>query len=285
MKSGLHALLIASALVANGAAQAVEIETDHLFAFNMGTDIGDPGEKEIQSSFEGRFGRSAGRYSALAGSLSLQYTPVRDVQLELEAAGASHSIDNVPGMDDRHASAFGGLSFSASYRLLDREKSGLGLSFTAAPFWARVDDDTGEPINGYGAEVTLAVDKELVDNRLVGVFNVSYEPSTSQSRLDRTWSHESVLDLSGGLMARLGDNVFGGIEARYMRQYETLGFSEFVGQAFYLGPTLSVTLSKQAWLTVGWNAQIAGRAVGESGALDLTHFSRHELRLLLGTTF
>lgn len=283
MNSIVRSLLLTSALFANGAAQAAEIDTNNFFSFNMGTDVGDPGEKEIQAGFDSRFGRRAGSYSALAGTLSLQYTPARNFQLELSAAGVSHRIENVPGMDDRHATAFGGLSFAATYRLLDREKTGLGLAVMAEPFWARVDDDTGEPINGYGAEFTLAMDKEIVENRLVGVFNVSYAPAASQSRLDATWSHENLFGLSGGLMLRLGDNVFGGIEARYLRQYETLGFSGFAGEAFYLGPSLSVSLSKNAWLTVGWNAQIAGRAANESGALDLTNFSRHEVRLAFGT--
>jgi len=285
MKPTLRSLALVSALIASGIAQAVEIDTDHLFAFNKGTDLGEPGEKEILAGFESRLGRIAGHYSALTGSLSFQYTPVRDFQFEVEGAGTSHSIDNVPGMDDRHSAAFSGMSLVASYRLLDRENSGLGLSLTAAPFWTRVDDDSGAPVNGYGAEFTLALDKELVENRLVAVFNVHYEPGVAQSRIDESWAHENVFGLSGGLMARLGDNLFGGMEARYLRRYETLGFSDFAGQAFYLGPTVSIAVSKQAWLTAGWNAQVAGRAAGEQGALDLINFSRHEIRLFVGTTF
>ncbi len=264
---------------------AIAIGTDHLFAFNAGTDMDDPGAKELDASFSGRSGRGGGTYRSIESELSFQYQLTRNLQLELGTSGAFHHIKGVPGMDDRDSAAFGGLSGGLSYRLFDRATNGIGLAVAAAPYWTRVDDESGEPVNGFGSEFVVATDVNLVPNLLVGVINVSYEPETSKSRADGTWSRQNTLALSGGLMARLSKTIFAGLEARYLRQYDTIDFSTLAGEAFYLGPTISVTLSKSTWLTFGWNTQVAGRANGESGALDLTNFARHEAHVAFGASF
>jgi opacity protein-like surface antigen len=271
--------------VLNPPVHADEIETDHLFAFNSGTDVGNPGEKEIDAGFTGRFGRSSGTYAAIENEISLQYTATRDLAFTLTAATDYHRIENVPDMDDRNAAAFGGLSFNITYRLLGRAMSGIGLAVSAEPRWSRVDDDSGEPINGYGSQFTIAADSEIISDLLVGVFNVSYEPERSQSRVDDTWSQQNTLGFGGGLMLKLRDNVFAGLEARYLRRYDSLDFSAFAGHAFYLGPAVSLTLSEQAWLTLGWNIQVAGRSADGDGALDLVNFDRHQARLAFGISF
>jgi opacity protein-like surface antigen len=278
------AAFLASAVLASGA-RADDIETDHLFAFNSGTDIGNPGEKEVSATFNGRYGRNGGFYAAVESELSFQYTATRNLAFTLAAATDYHKIKDVPDFDDRNAAAFGGLSLQVNYRLLEREKSGVGLGISAEPRWSRVDDDSGEPITGYGSEFVLAADVEVVPNFLVGVLNVSYEPESSQSRVDDTWSQQNTLGFGGGLMLKLRDNVFAGVEGRYLRRYDSLGFSDFTGQAFYLGPTVSIALSEQAWVTVGWNMQIAGRAADGDGALDLVNFDRHQAVLTFGASF
>ena len=264
---------------------AAAFDTDHLFAFNAGTDIDEPGSKELAADVTGRFGRNGGSYRANEGELSFQYTAARNLQLQFAALGSYHRIKDVPEMDDRDRAAFGGLSVGLSYRLLDRAMHGVGLAVSAEPYWTRIDDDTGERINGYGSEFVIAADTELVPNFLVGVLNASYGPEASKSRADGTWSRENTTGLSGGLMLKLRDNVFAGLETRYLRSYDSIDFSAFAGQAFYLGPTASISFSDNAWLTFGWSAQVAGRASGEDGALDLTNFDRYQARLAFGVSF
>ena len=281
----LAAVLIIGQSVHADEKDSDRIETDHLFAFNAGTDVDEPGTKELDAGFTGRFGRAGGSYRALESELSFQYQATRNLQVELEASGTFHHIKNVPDMDDRDSAAFGGLSIGLSYRLLDRAAHGIGLAVSAAPYWTRVDDDSGEPVNGYGSEFVIASDVELVPNLLVGVVNLSYEPETSKSRIDGTWSRQSTVGLSGGVMAKLRDNVFAGLEARYMRQYDSVDLSAFAGQAFYLGPTVSINLSEHTWVTAGWSIQVAGQANGEDGSLDLTNFDRQQARLAFGMYF
>jgi len=66
-------LLIVTAIVALGSivARADAIDTEHLFGFTIGTDIGEVGEKEFESNTLSRLGKRAGSYSALSQALYL----------------------------------------------------------------------------------------------------------------------------------------------------------------------------------------------------------------------
>lgn len=269
--------------------KAKGIGTDHLFAFNAGTDMDEPGSKELAASFDGRFGRSGGAYKAIKSELSFQYQATHDLQLKLKlklkAAGAFHHVKNVPDMDDRNSAAFSGMAIGLTYRLLDRATHGFGLAVSANPYWTRVDDDTGEPANGFGSDFRIAGDMELVPRLLVGVANVSFEPETSKSKIDGKWSRQSKLGFSGGLMAKLSGNLLAGLEARYLRRYDALNLGAFAAAAVFVGPTVSITLAENKWLTFGWSAQVIGRANGEDGALDLSNFDRYQARLAFGISF
>jgi hypothetical protein len=46
-----------------------------------------------------------------------------------------------------------------------------------------------------------------------------------------------------------------------------------------------VKLSEEAALNIAWTPQIAGRASGVPGRLDLDNFERHQLRVKLTASF
>ena len=54
-----------------------------------------------------------------------------------------------------------------------------------------------------------------------------------------------------------------------------MGLDRFAGHGWFVGPAIYVRLSEQAWISVLWNTQVAGRAAGEVGSLDLANFERH----------
>jgi hypothetical protein len=76
---------------------AGQIDTEHLFGFTIGTDIGDVGEKEIEAGTTTSLGKRSGSYTALSQTLSFEYTPAPNLRLEATAAGAYHDIAGVPG--------------------------------------------------------------------------------------------------------------------------------------------------------------------------------------------
>jgi hypothetical protein len=271
--------------VGSVAAHAGGIETEHLFGFTIGTDVGDVGEKEIEGGTAARVGKRSGSYSALSQTLSLEYTPTQNLRLEVTAAGAHHDIVGVPQLDDRRRPAFDGLSFDMRYRLLDRAHAPFGLTINAEPHWGRVDETSGEPVDRYGVDLTLAADKEIVPDRIVAAFNLLYMPEISRSRISGIWSREATVGVATALMAQVRPGIFVGTEARYLRSYEGLGLDRFEGHALFLGPTVFARLSERAWIALAWSFQVAGRSVEDKSSLDLTNFERHQAILKFGVSF
>ena len=70
-----------------------------------------------------------------------------------------------------------------------------------------------------------------------------------------------------------------------MSHYHGAAFNSFTGDAFYLGPTFYWRITPKILMNAAWEAQITGREVGVSSALDLADFSRSRARLLLEFEF
>src|SRR6202789_2133021 len=54
-------------------ARTEPIETEHLFGFTIGSDVGDVGEREIEGSATGRFAKQAGTYDATSSTISAEF--------------------------------------------------------------------------------------------------------------------------------------------------------------------------------------------------------------------
>jgi hypothetical protein len=265
--------------------RADKIDTEHLFAFTIGTDTGEVGEKEIEGQTDGRFGKRDGSYTALSQTLSAEFNPVQNFRMEVSGTSIYHDISGVSGLDDRRRGGWQSLSLDLRYRLLDREHALFGLLIDAEPRWGRIDETTGEPVDQYGIDLTIAIDKELIPNRVVAAFNAFYAPDVFRSRETGIVFHESTLGFATALMVQVRQGIFFGAEARYLRRYEGLGLDSFAGHAVFLGPTIYANLSERSWIAAGWSIQVAGRAADDPAWLDLTNFERHQARLLFGFTF
>ena len=262
-----------------------KIDTEYLFGFITGTDIGEVGEKELESTTVGRFSKRTGSYRALSQALALEYTPVENLRLEMGAIAGYHHISGVRELDDLRRASFQGLSLEIRYRLLAREHSVLGLTILAEPHWSRIDEASGQPVNQYGADLGILIDTELIPKRIVAAFNVVYSPEISQSRLTGEWSRDAKYGVGAALMAQIRPGLFVGGEARYLRAYESLGLDAFAGHALFVGPNIFFKPAERWRVTATWAAQVAGKAVDDSGPLDLTNFERHQVRLRIGYEF
>jgi hypothetical protein len=89
----------------------------------------------------------------------------------------------------------------------------------------------------------------------------------------------AIVSVTTALAYRLAPNVVLGGELEYYRAHNSLGFGDFAGHALYVGPTLFVQLTNKILLRAAFSTEIAGHAVGESGPLDLTNFSRNKALL------
>ena len=77
----ITALLFLSARTAQ-TAHAEGIDTEHLFAFMIGADVGEAGEREFEDQLTGRFAKSGGTYRALSEAAELEFVPFDNLRLK-----------------------------------------------------------------------------------------------------------------------------------------------------------------------------------------------------------
>jgi hypothetical protein len=265
--------------------RAGSIETEHLFGFTIGSDVGEAGERELEGSVTGRFSKRTGTYEAGSGTMSVEFVPMANLRTEFTAVVNSYDISGVSGLADQRFTAFGGLSADIRYRLLDRASAPFGLAIGAEPHWGRADEVTGEPVSQYGVDFVAAADWEIIPDRVVAAFNLLYQPEAVRARSTGIWSQESTAGVALAMMAQVRSGIFIGGEARYLRQYDGFGLDSLAGQGFFVGPTVYFKLSQSAWMTIAWSGQVAGRATAVAGSLDLVNFERQQARLLFGVNF
>lgn len=261
------------------------IETEHMFGFLIGADTGDVGEKEVETGYLGRFGKRRGHLRAQSQEVELEYVPWRNFRTSIGGSLAQHNSLNPEGSASAKHSGFQSFFFDARYGLLERERSGFGLTVAAEPRWARMEDATGAPGREFGLDLTLAGDVELIKNHVVAALNVTFDIDASRPLATRSWKRESKLGIASALMTRVYGSVFVGGEVRYVRAYEGFGLDRLEGHALFAGPALYVQLTEKTWLSASWSTQVAGRSAEEPARLDLVNFERQEARVKMGIIF
>lgn len=270
---------------AHGYADGAGIDTEHIFGFMIGTDVGTRGEREFQSETTGRFGREGGKYRAIGQELEFEIVPVSNFRIEVGTSFVRHDINAVPDFDDRRQLAWQGLSLELRYRLLDRGTAPFGLTFAAEGHAERVDEVSGARVRSHGTALTMAFERELVPNVTVATLNLTYQPEWTRLVETGTAQSESRVGAALGAMTRVAPNVLVGGELRYFRQYSGIGLDELAGQALFVGPTAYFQLTDRSRLTATWSVQAWGRPAGSGAALDLVNFERHQARLIFGLSF
>jgi hypothetical protein len=73
--------------------QESEIDTEHLFGFTTGSDIGEKGEKEYESETNTLTGKNGGTYAAVFDQLEAKYTLAQNFRIAAAAVFAYHNIN------------------------------------------------------------------------------------------------------------------------------------------------------------------------------------------------
>jgi hypothetical protein len=261
------------------------IDTEHLFGFMIGSDVGNVGEREFESKTTGRFSRIGGSYRAVGQQMDVEFVPVKNFRVELGNTFASQNIAGVPGLEDRRRLSWQGVSVDLRYRFLNKDAAPFGLTFAVESHADRVDETTAAVVRSYGTEFRLAFDRELIPNVAVAALNLSYQPEWTRVVVTGATEREASLGAALGVMVKARPGVLLGGEARYIRRYEGFGLDDLAGQALFIGPTAYVQLSPGSWLTAAWSVQAWGRLTGSNAALDLVNFERHHARLTFGVNF
>lgn len=277
-----------------GEAAGTEIDDDHLFAFAEGSDIGEAGEKELENGSFFRLGKTSGRYFAFQ-QVETPAVVVTTSRLKLfgSASWDDWEIHDVPGFDDRSTFAFGELSGTVRYQLMNRDKSGIGFDLQVEPGWSPREDESGEKVTSYAVPVAALVDHEFVKGKVIGILNVEYNPSWTRSQGE--WEKESALNFSEALMARWPSHVFGlimfyGVGTQQETEFQGIGLDNFAGWGAFVGPQICFHPDNgQFWIIGGWSFQVAGHANNADGLsssnLDLVDFERNRATFRFGFSF
>jgi hypothetical protein len=282
---GFWAAIACLSVLLPASVHAEGIDTEHLFGFMIGTDVGSAGERELQSQTTGRLSKSGGNYRAISQELELEIVPARNFRIEVGGAVAAYDINGVAGLEDRRQLAWQGISLDLRYKFLERDVAPVGLTFAVESHVNRTDEITAALVRNYGTELTLAFDRELAPNFAIAALNLIYRPEWTRFLGTGAAEQESTVGASLGAMAQLRPGFFVGGEARYLRKYEGIGLQELTGQALFVGPTAYLQLSERSRLTVAWSSQAWGQSARSSHALDLVDFERHQARLVFGVNF
>ncbi|WP_050405336.1 hypothetical protein [Bradyrhizobium embrapense] len=266
-------------------AYAEGFDTEHIFGFMIGSDVGDVGEREFQSQTTGRFAKDGGRYRALNQEMELELVPAPNFRVELGTSFGAYDINRVPGFDDRRQLSWQSVSVDFRYRFLNREATPFGMTVALETRAGRVDETTAAAVRSYGTELTVAFDREVIPNLAVAALNVSYEPEWTRMPRTGTAEQDATIGIAFGLMAKVRPDILIGGEARYFRKYDGIGLDELSGQALFIGPTAYFQLSERSRLTATWSVQAWGQRAGSNAAVDLVNFERHQARLVYGLNF
>lgn len=279
------AAVAAGLLSAAAPIRASDVDTEHLFGFSEGADIGKRGERELESETILRQGKAAGRYGAVNENLEAKQVVADGLRLNARATLSYLGISSVPGLPDRGAAALQGAAFEARHVLIDRARAPVGLTLIAETRWARIDDISGQAARSHGGLLTLALDRELIAGKLFGALNWFYDADATRFEATGLWVHQSKAGMAAALSRHVRGGFFLGGEVRYLRVYDGLGLNTYSGQALFAGPTMYLQLAPQWALSGGWNWQIRGHTTASGGPLNLTHFERQQVKLRINHNF
>ena len=261
-----------------------EIETKYIFGFTEGSGIGLEGEKEVSWNTTTSIGKRSGRYFATEFKPEFEFTPNQFMQIEFGPIVASHSIRNVPDLDNIRQLEPSGFFGEVRYLVIDRPASPLAVTISFEPNWRTLDETSGAHVTNFEFETKINADLELVKNRVYLGFNLIYEPETTRVP-EGSWEKESTLGLTAAVAFRITSRLTLGVEADYYRHYDGILFNSFTGDALYLGPTFHFQITPKIFVAAAWNAQVWGRETDTSNFLNLEEFSRQRAKLKVAVEF
>ncbi|HEV7256839.1 MAG TPA: hypothetical protein VGN82_03575 [Bosea sp. (in: a-proteobacteria)] len=264
--------------VASACSESEGIPTD-AFGFTTGSDVADPGSFGPSLTYGGAYGTRLGSASGhglqLQGSYGL--APCLEVGPYLLGGLSRSSFAGISA----DANSFGA-GIETKYKLLGRDRHGIGLTAVIDPSFNRNDPDGAGRFTTYNTGLRLFADRTLIPGKLYAALNVSQ---------DMTWTgpdpyaRSSTFTVGGSLAWQVLDGVYLSGEVRHQRAYDTLGFSKEAGYATFAGPGVFWQATKQFAISAAYNVQVAGKAKNEPGNLDLTNFSQHLVKVKAAYSF
>jgi hypothetical protein len=260
------------------------LDTKNLFGALEGADVGDAGDRSIEFETTGAFFKSAGHYAFVEQELIYEITPDPRLGVEFGAHAFGQSIGGAPGVAGYSGVDFSGLSNEWRYVLVPRGGAwSVQATVTATPQWARIFEG-GAHGQDFALPLLFILEAQPIERRLYADLNLTYSPEVSRI-INQPWTEATTLTASGALSYRFTPAAMLGAEADFYSAFGGLAAQSWRGSALFLGPTFHYQITDKIDLSGAWTGQIAGRARGSGGALDLVDFTRSEAKLRLEVEF
>jgi hypothetical protein len=127
------------------------------------------------------------------------------------------------------------INLSARYKLFDREHAPFALTLGIELHWSRVDENSGERVENYGGDLSIAADTTIVTDSVFGAINIIYDPEVTRLLSTGSWQREATIGFLASITTQVQQGVFVGAEARYLRKYDGSDLSAFPGDALFIG--------------------------------------------------
>lgn len=277
------AVLLASItlLLPASPSSAADVDTEHMFGFTEGSDIGTAHQPEAELETIGAFGRADGNYSAVSATASLKYPLTSSFRLAPSVTFTRFASSGVTNVDDIQQVKAERAGLEIRWRALDRTTAPVGLTFVAAPTVGFVDPVSGAAGDALGMGLIGIVDRALVPDRLFAALNLVYDFGRVRNYASGLTTDTSFLGFDAAFSTRALPWLYTGAEVRYERAFDGLAFGTLVGQAVNVGPVFFMTLGRGVSLSGAWNIQAWGATTSQGAGLDLVNFNRNLFKLRL----
>lgn len=280
-----HAVLVLVALMLPGLAQAQElvstapeaVDTEHIFGFAEGADIGEKGERELDITTTSLIGK-VGEYVGVQNETAFRYVVTDGFRASVGGLTDYHAISGVPGLSDLHAfNTFSGVSSEFRWQFLNRFSSPIDLTLSFEPLWEHIDDTSGRSVQSYVVPLRLLADLALIPEKTFVALDLTYAPTFA--RLSGLWQLQNQIQIALAASTAVTTNSFLGVEVRQLA-LNPHGFLS--GPAVFLGPSLFVRLSEAMMAKIVGEAQVP---VETGGRIDLTNYERYQIRAEFALNF
>lgn len=266
-------------------AVAASIPGGDIFGFTAGSGVGDVGEHGASFEFDGASGKRGGSYALFSQKYAYERVIAPSTTFGMALFTAYHRVRDVP-VEPLNSSAFqfDGASVELAYRLIESDGGNpFGFKLAVEPRWARLTGG-GRHTEAFGAELKFITDAVVVPERLFWAANLVLDAGTEREVEVSRYVAGSGAKLSSAITYQIQPTFFVGLEATYLQAFDGL-FGRTAGSALFLGPTLYFKISEKAALNLTIAPQLAGKAKGVSGTLDLDNYERAITRVKLSMDF
>ena len=254
----------------------VHFDTEHIFGFGEGSDIGPMGEYEIECFTVGAFGAVGSNFN-IGNETSLRYSVIDGLRLSVGALSDYLNLHNLPSPGARNGLNLSGLITEVRWNIFNRLTSPFGMTLTVNPEWRRTVPKSGRYNDNFAVTAALLIDKEVIPDKLFMELNLVYSPTFLP--LNGRWLRDDSFTVLVGGSYVITSDILIGAEIRH----ENLAPSILPNaHALFIGPHLFLQLADSLTASFAWAFQIPD--LGARNA-DLANFERYEAGLRLVYSF